>query len=47
MINFALSMGLLPVYSTPDAEATEEYGEDGSIKMTHRFEHRIFREYGR
>lgn len=45
MVNFALERGLVPVYSTTKREATEEYGEDGSIRMTHRFEHRMFRRY--
>ena len=45
MVNFALERGLVPVYSTTKREATEEYGEDGSIRMTHRFEHQMFRRY--
>ena len=47
MVNFALENSLVPVYSTTKREAEEEYGQDGSIKLTHRFEHRIFRKYGR
>lgn len=47
MVHFALERGLVPVYSITDREATEEYSKDGSIRMTHRFEHHIFRRYGR
>ena len=47
MVNFALEKGFVPVYSTTRREAEEEFGQDGSIKLTHRFEHRIFRKYGR
>ena len=46
MVHFALERGLVPVYSTTEREATEEYSKDGSIRMTHRFEHHIFRRYG-
>ena len=47
MVNFALQKSLIPVYSTTGRDATEEYGEDGSVLLTHRFEHRMFRRYGR
>ncbi len=47
MVRFALESGLIPVYSTTHREAEEEYAEDGSVRLTHRFEHRIFRRYGR
>jgi len=47
MVRFALENGLVPVYSTTFREAEEEYGEDGSVRLVHRFEHRIFRRYGR
>lgn len=45
MVNFAFEQGLIPVYSTTDREAVEEYGEDGSVRVTHRFRHCIFRRY--
>jgi hypothetical protein len=45
-VNFAFERGFIPVYSTTQREAVEEYGENGSITVTHRFEHRIFRKYG-
>ena len=47
MVRFAVENGLVPVYSTTFREAEEEYGEDGSVRLVHRFEHRIFRRYGR
>ena len=47
MVNFALEKGFVPVYSTTKREVAEQYPEDGSVKMTHRFEHRMFRRYGR
>ncbi len=47
MVKFATEMGLVPIYSTTKREALEEHGDDGSVKMTHRFEHHRFRRYGR
>lgn len=47
MVRFAFKQGLVPVYSTTLREAEEEYGDDGSVRLVHRFEHRIFRRYGR
>jgi len=46
IVNFALERGLIPMYSTTARKAVEEYGEDGSVKITHNFRHRIFRRYG-
>ena len=46
MVNFALEQGLIPVYSTTERDAIEEHGENGSVKLTHEFKHRIFRRYG-
>lgn len=46
MVNFAFEKGLIPIYSTTNREAVEEYGENGSVKMTHQFRHIIFRKYG-
>ena len=45
MINFALDMGLIPVYSTTDREVVEKQDDDGSVSLVHRFKHRIFRKY--
>ena len=46
MVNFAFEIGLIPIYSTTDREADEEYKKDGTIKLVHQFRHRIFRKYG-
>ena len=46
MVNFAFEHGLIPVYSTTKREAVEEHRPDGSVKLTHHFNHQIFRKYG-
>jgi len=46
MVISALQCGLVPVYSTTERQATEEPQPDGSIKLSHRFLHKRFREYG-
>jgi hypothetical protein len=46
MVQYALRRGLIPVYSTTTRRAVEELQEDGSMKLTHYFYHRRFREYG-
>ncbi len=45
MVNFALEKRLIPVYSTSRREAMEEQQPDGSVKLIHHFEHRMFRKY--
>ena len=45
MASFAFDIGLIPVYSTTQREAVETAGEDGVVKITHQFKHRIFRKY--
>ncbi len=45
MVKFAFENGFVPVYSTTEREAVEADGEDGSVMLTHRFKHRIFRRY--
>jgi hypothetical protein len=47
MVEFSLEKGLDPVYSTTGREVLEELGPNGSVKLTHHFQHRIFRRYGR
>ncbi len=47
LVEFAFAKGLIPVYSTTDREVLEEHGPDGSVKLTHKFQHRIFRRYER
>jgi hypothetical protein len=37
---------MIPVYSTTSREAVEVHHEDGSVELTHRFRHRMFRRYG-
>jgi len=46
MVCFAFEHGLIPVYSTTKREAVEEHQADGSVKLTHHFNHQIFRKYG-
>ncbi len=46
MADFAFKEGLLPVYSTTRREMSETIDADGSIRLSHRFDHRIFRRYG-
>ncbi len=46
MVRFAFQKGYVPVYSTTEREAVETHGADGSVTLTHRFQHRIFRRYG-
>ena len=46
MVQFAFEKGFVPIYSTTEREAVEIHGEDGSVTLTHRFQHRIFRRYG-
>ena len=46
MVNFCFESGLIPVYSTTRRMAVERLDRDGSIRLTHRFSHRIFRKYG-
>jgi len=46
LVNLALDIGLVPIYSTTAREATEEYDRDGSVKLVHQFRHKIFRKYG-
>lgn len=46
MVKFAFEKGLIPVYSTTKREVVEEHQPDGSVKITHRFQHHCFRKYG-
>ncbi|MEW6140287.1 MAG: CRISPR-associated protein Csx20 [Thermodesulfobacteriota bacterium] len=47
MVRFCLEHGLIPIYSTTERHAQEEAQPDGSIRLMHTFQHRIFRRYGR
>ena len=46
MTKFAFEIGLIPIYSTTEREATEEYKKDGTVKLVHQFKHQAFRKYG-
>lgn len=46
IVTFALEQEWIPIYSTTEREAMEEHGENGTVKITHQFRHRIFRQYG-
>ena len=46
MVNYAFSIGLIPIYSTTEREASESLQPDGSIKTRHIFRHNRFRIYG-
>jgi hypothetical protein len=46
MVNFAFDQGLVPVYSTTRREAEEEHNPEGKVRLTHHFQHQIFRRYG-
>ncbi|GBC63133.1 hypothetical protein DENIS_4126 [Desulfonema ishimotonii] len=46
MVRFAFDFGMIPVYATTRREAVEEPQPDGTIKITHHFNHRRFRKYG-
>lgn len=45
LVNFAFEIGLIPIYSTTEREADEEYEKDGTVNLVHQFRHRIFRKY--
>ncbi|MBN1546783.1 MAG: hypothetical protein JW902_09005, partial [Syntrophaceae bacterium] len=47
MVNFSLAHDLIPVYSTTERMAVEEGQPNGAVKVTHHFQHQIFRRYGR
>lgn len=45
LVDFALRVKLIPVYSVTQRDAREVVQPDGSIKTTHVFNHRRFRLY--
>lgn len=47
MVTFAFSKGLVPVYSTSARQAVENHLPDGTVELSHRFRHRVFRRYGK
>ncbi|MBW1700016.1 MAG: hypothetical protein JRH18_19320 [Deltaproteobacteria bacterium] len=46
MVKFAFEKGLVPIYSTTTREVVEEHTAEGAVRLTHQFQHRIFRKYG-
>lgn len=46
MVTFAFSKELVPVYSTTSREALENHYPDGTVEVSHKFKHRLFRRYG-
>lgn len=46
MVTFAFSRGLVPVYSTTSREAVEDHLPDGTVELSHRVKHKLFRKYG-
>lgn len=47
IVDHAHRLGLIPIYSTTRREAHEEFLDDGSVRLVHRFRHVRFREYGK
>ena len=47
MIKFAFKNSLVPIYSTTARDAVEVHAKDGSVKLIHKFNHVIYREYGK
>ena len=47
LVNFAFERNLVPVYSTTQRTVVEEGQPSGAVKLTHHFQHQIFRRYGR
>ena len=46
MVNFAMEIGLVPVYSTTERATKERLLDDGSVELSHTFRHFRFRRYG-
>lgn len=47
MVQYSMSQGLLPVYSTTSRDAVEKHRADGSVEIIHVFRHVCFRQYGK
>jgi len=45
MVNYALQIGLIPIYSTTERIANEKKMDNNSVKLEHSFRHRMFRKY--
>lgn len=46
MVRFTFEKGLIPIYSTTERQALEQYGPDGVVTLYHNFKHCRFRRYG-
>lgn len=46
MVVFSFSRNLIPIYSTTSRVAVENHYPDGTVEVSHRFKHRLFRRYG-
>ena len=46
MVTFAMARRLKPIYATTERQASEATLADGTVRMVHHFQHRIFRSYG-
>ncbi len=47
LVRYAMSCGLIPVYSTTRREAEEKLLKDGTVQVHHRFRHIRYRLYGK
>jgi len=45
MVNFAFSLGLIPVYATTERIVVEKRMQDNTVKSERIFKHRMFRRY--
>ncbi len=45
MVNYAFSIGLIPVYSTTEREVVERQMQDNTVKSERVFKHKMFRRY--
>jgi hypothetical protein len=45
MVNFAFSLGLIPVYATTERMVVEKRMQDNTVKSERIFKHRMFRRY--
>lgn len=45
MVDYAFSLGMIPVYSTTVRTVVKTHKEDGVVELTHAFKHNRFRRY--
>ena len=46
VVQYARAHGVIPVYSTTERQAVEKLLDNGSVQLTHTFQHVRFRQYG-